>query len=50
MNSVVKTIRNPTRYIYKQFYSTAGDKKGSKMNLELSDIPTDEELEYEVSD
>lgn len=50
MNSIAKTIRNPTRYIYKQFYSTSSDKKGGKMNVELSEILTDEEIDHEVRD
>lgn len=50
MKSIVKTIKNPHKYIYKHFYSTSSDKKGIKMNLELSDIPTEEEIEHEVSE
>lgn len=49
MKSIAKTIRNPHKYIYKHFYSTSSDKKAGKMNLELYDIPTDEEIEHEVS-
>lgn len=48
MKALAKTIRNPHKFIYKHFYSTASDKKGGKMNLELSDIPTEEEIELEV--
>lgn len=48
MNTIAKTFTYPTRYIYKRLYTTS-DKKSGKMNLELSEIPTDEEIEYEVS-
>lgn len=49
MKSIAKTIRNPQKFIYKQFYSTlSGDKKGAKMNLELHEIPTEDEIEFEV--
>lgn len=49
MKSIAQTIRNPQKFIYKHFYSTAIDKKSGKLNLELSDIPTEEEIEFEVS-
>lgn len=49
MKSIARTIQKPHRYIYKHFYSTASDKKSGKMNLELSEIPTEEEIEHEVS-
>ena len=48
LNLARAMIRNPSRYLYKQFYSTSSDKKGLKMHLELSDIPTEEELDFEV--
>lgn len=50
MKAIQRTMLQPHRYIYKHFYSTSNDKKGAKMNLELSDILTDEEIEFEVSE
>lgn len=50
MKSIAQTIRNPQKFIYKHFYSTAIDKKSGKLNLELSDIPTEEEIEFEVGE
>lgn len=49
MKAIGKAIQNPQKYLYKQFYSTSSDKKGAKMNLELYEIPTEEEIEFEVS-
>ena len=48
LNLARAMIRNPSKYLYKQFYSTSSDKKGLKMHLELCDIPTDEEIDFEV--
>lgn len=48
MKAIARTVMNPHRYISKHFYSS--DKKAGKMNLELVDIPTEEEIENEVSD
>lgn len=45
MKAIARTIRSPQKYIYKQFYST--DRKAGKM-LELSDIPTEQEIEHDV--
>lgn len=50
MKKISRNILQPHRYIYKHFYSTSNDKKGAKINLELSDILTDEEIEFEVSE
>jgi hypothetical protein len=41
-------LKNPSRYLQKHFYSTSSDKKAGKMHVELSDIATDEEIEFEV--
>ena len=49
MKSLAKTLKSHQRFIYKQLYSTSSDKKMGKMNLELVDIPTEEEIEHEVS-
>jgi deoxyribodipyrimidine photolyase-like uncharacterized protein len=46
MKAIAKTIRNPQKFLYKQFYST--DRKAGKM-LELSDVPTEQEIEFDVS-
>lgn len=50
MKAIARTVRYPQKYISKHFYSTMIDKKGGKTNLELVDIPTEEEIENEVSD
>ena len=47
MKSIAKTIKSPQRYINKHFFSTASDKKAGR--VELCDIPTEEEIEFEVS-
>lgn len=49
MKAIAKTITSPHKYIYKHFYSTSGSKKAGKLNLELSDILTDDEIEHEVN-
>ncbi|CRK88376.1 CLUMA_CG002153, isoform A [Clunio marinus] len=51
MKSLAKTLGNPHKYIYRHLYSSSVDNKGGKMtNLELSDIPTEEEIELEVEE
>lgn len=50
MKAISRTMLQPHRYIYKHFYSTSNDKKGAKVNLELSDILTEDEIEFEVSE
>lgn len=46
MKSIVKTIKSPQKYIYKQFYSTSSNKPA---RMELTDIPTEDEIDFEVS-
>lgn len=48
MNSIVKTIRPTQRFLMKQLYSTSADRT-NKMNIQPCDIPTDVEIEHEVS-
>lgn len=50
MKSLVKTLKAPQKFVHRQFYSTAGNKKNAKVNPELAEIPTEEEIEYEVRD
>lgn len=46
MKSLAKSIKGHQRFLYKQFYSTSK----TMMNRELVEIPTNEELEHEVSE
>lgn len=45
MESLVKTVRGPQKFIYKHIYSTRNKRN---KNVELVDIPTDDETEFDV--
>lgn len=45
MESLAKTVRGPKKFIYKHIYSTRNKRN---KNVELVDIPTDEETEFDA--
>ena len=48
MKTLARTLKAHQNFLYKQLYSTSADKRSGKINLELVDIPTEEEIEHEV--
>jgi len=50
MKSIARIIRNPNKFILQHAYSTSADKRSGKIHRELVEIPTDDEIEYEVEE